>query len=115
MCHRLLEYVAIDPDGARTQLLEIDRSPDGTPDEALDFLRTSIDAPFGGIPLLTGQSGVGKHGIFGGDPAPSFFCSFIQRGTFSSMVTPQTTASVPIRSGWNLSHVGQYDFESEWI
>ena len=60
-----------EPEGER-----IDRSPDGTPDEALDFLRTSIDAPFGGIPLLTGQSGVGKHGIFGGDPAP-FFLLFL--------------------------------------
>lgn len=71
-----LQDIAIDPEGAGAEFIEIDNGAEGAPDEALDFGATPIHAASGRVALLPGESGVGEHGILRGDPPTGFILFF---------------------------------------
>ena len=68
-----LEHVAIHPDGAFAQFVEVKRGAHGAADEPLDFLRPSVNFSLRTVALLPLQRGVREHRVFGGDPAARDF------------------------------------------
>ena len=64
-----LQHVAIHADGARAELFQVERGAHGAADEALDFLRASVNLALGDVARFALQGGVGEHRILRRDPA----------------------------------------------
>ena len=64
-----LQHVAIHADGACADFFQVNRRADGAADEPLDFRRPAVELALGNVARLARQGGVGKHRVFGGDPA----------------------------------------------
>ena len=65
-----LQDIAVHPDGAGAQFLQVDGGAHGPADEALDFLGAPVNLALGDVALFALQGGVGEHRVFGRDPAP---------------------------------------------
>src|SRR5262245_3669180 len=66
-----LDDVTVDPDRARAERVEIDDRAQAAPDQTLDLVRPSADAPAYRLARDAGPAGARQHGILGGDPTAS--------------------------------------------
>ena len=64
-----LQDVAVHPDGAGAQLLQVEGRAHRPADQALDLLRATVDLALGDVALFALQGGVGEHRVLGRDPA----------------------------------------------
>ncbi len=63
-----LEDVAIDPNGALADFLQIDRGAEGTADQALNLAAAAVEFSLRDVTRLSRSGGIREHGIFGCEP-----------------------------------------------
>ena len=64
-----LEHVAVDPDGALAERLEVDDAAQRAADQPLDLDGAAVRAPLRDVALLALAGGRGQHPVLGGHPA----------------------------------------------
>ena len=86
-----LQDIAIDPDRARPELLQVDDCSQRTTNQSLNLYTATIDAAFCNVARFRVCVEYGSIEYSAVSQPPVTACSFIQRGTASSIVTPQIT------------------------
>jgi len=64
-----LQDIAVDPESAFAEFLEVDDGAKGASDETLDLRGASVELAAVDVAGFSVVGGVGEHGILGGDPA----------------------------------------------
>jgi hypothetical protein len=89
-----LDHVAIDPDGALAQALQISHRAQRASDEALNFLRAPALLSLGRFARGAGQRRARQHSVLAGNPSLARIAQ--ECGTVSSTDAVQMTRVLPI-------------------